>query len=98
MRVKDIKPGMENITITVKVKSVGEPRKVETKYGEALVARAVVEDESGEVILNLWRDQINIVKQGYVIRLENAFAKEYKGRVELNVGRQGKIVVVKKSD
>ena len=97
MKIKDVKPGMENITLTVKVVSVGEPRRVETKYGEAVVARAIVSDETGEITLNLWRDQVSLVKPGYVIRVENAYAKEYRGRVELSVGRQGRIVIIAKS-
>ena len=96
MKVKDVKPGMEGITLTVRVISVGEPRKVMTKYGEALVANAIVADETGKITLNLWRSQINIVKLGYIIRIENAFAKQFKGRTELNVGSKGRIIVVKK--
>lgn len=95
MKVKDIRPGMENITITVRVVSVESPRKVVTRYGEALVAKAVVADETGEVVLNLWRDQVKSVKPGSVIRIENAFAKEFKGVVELSVGSRGRIVSVK---
>ena len=98
MKVKDVKPGMENVTLTVRVVSVSEPRRVDTKYGEALVARAVVADETGEITLNLWRGQIDLVKPGYTIRVENAFAREYKGRVELNVGKQGRITVIDRGE
>lgn len=94
MKVKDIRPGMENITITVRVVSVESPKKVATRYGEALVAKAVVADETGEVVLNLWRDQIELVKPGSVIRVVNAFAKEFRGVVELNVGSRGRIEVL----
>lgn len=61
---------MENITLTVKVVSVSRPRKVMTRYGDALVANAIVTDEAGEVVLNLWRSQINLVKPGCIIRIE----------------------------
>jgi len=67
-----------------------------TKYREALVANAVDADETGEIILNLWRDQVNLVNPGYIIRIENAFARQFKDRIELNVGSRGRIVVVKK--
>jgi replication factor A1 len=98
LQVKDIKPGMNNITITVRVVSVGKPRKVSTKYGEASVAQAVVEDETGSITLNLWRDQVNLVKPGDVIRIENAYAKEFRGKVELSLGRNGRIVVLKREE
>lgn len=78
MKVKDIRPGMENITPTVRVVSVSKPRKVMTRYGEALVASAVVADKTGEIILNLWRGQISLVRPGCIIRIENAFSRRFK--------------------
>ena len=96
MKVRDIKPGMENITLIVRVISVSKPRKVMTRYGEALVANAVVADETGKIILNLWRKQVNLVKPGYLIRIENAFARRFRDRVELNIGSRGRIIVVRK--
>lgn len=98
MKVRDVKPGMEGITLTVRVVSVGGPRRVPTRYGEALVAQAVVADETGSAVLNLWRDQVGLVKPGDLIKVENAFAKEFRGRVELNVGRSGRIVVLKRGE
>jgi replication factor A1 len=98
VQVKDIKPGMNNITLTVHVASVSKPRKVSTKYGEATVAQAVVEDETGSITLNLWRDQVNLVKPGDVIRIENAYTREFRGKVELSIGRNGRIVVLKREE
>ena len=94
MKIKDVKPGMENITLTVRVVSVSKPKRVATRYGEALVANAIVADDTGEIVLNLWREQVNLVKPGYLIRIENAFARQFKDRIELNVGRRGKIIVL----
>lgn len=98
MKIRDVKPGMSNISLTARVLSISEPRRVETKYGEAMVASAIIADETGEIVLNLWRNQISLVKPGYLIRVENAFAKEYKGKLELSIGKQGKITVLSKSD
>jgi len=95
VKIKDIKPGMEGITVTVRVVSVGQPKKVLTRYGEALVAQATVADETGSAVLNLWRDQVGLVKPGATVRIENAFAREFRGRIELNVGRGGRIVALK---
>jgi len=98
MQIKDVEPGMSNVTLTVRVVSVNRPRKVSTKYGEATVAKAVVKDETGSITLNLWRDQISLVKPGDVIRIENAYAKEFRGEVELNLGRNGRIVLLKREE
>ncbi|RLG75844.1 MAG: DNA-binding protein [Thermoprotei archaeon] len=95
MKVKDVKPGMNDINLVVRVVSVSKPRKVMTRYGEAMVASALVADETGEITLTLWRNQVNIVKPGYMIRIEGAFAKKFRDKLELNVGRRGRITVVK---
>lgn len=60
-----------------------------------MLARAVLEDETGSVCLNLWRDQIDVAKAGDTIVLENAFAREFGGVVEVNIGADGKIAVLK---
>ena len=95
MKVKDVKPGMSNITLTVRVISVSKPRRIMTRYGEAMVASALVADETGEITLTLWRNQVNIVKPDYIIRIEGAFAKKFRDKLELNVGKRGRITVLR---
>jgi Single-stranded DNA-binding replication protein A (RPA), large (70 kD) subunit and related ssDNA-binding proteins len=98
LKIKDIRPGMDGITITARVVSVSKPKKVPTRYGEALVAQAIIADETGSAVLNLWRGQVKLLKPGDIIRIENAFAKEFRGRVELNVGKSGRIAVLKRGE
>mgnify|MGYP000312399945 FL=1 len=95
MKVKDVKPGMNGINLVVRVVSVSKPRKVMTRCGEAVVASALVTDETGEITLTLWRSQVNVVKPGYMLRIEEAFTKKFRDKLELNVGRRGRIIVVK---
>ena len=77
MKVKDVKPGMNgiNLNLVVRVVSASKPRKVMTRCGEAVVASALVTDEIGEITLTLWRSQVNVVKPGYMLRIEGAFTK-----------------------
>lgn len=59
------------------------------------MTQAVIEDETRSAVLNLWRDQVKLVRPGDIIRVENTFTKEFKGRIVLNVGNSGRIVVLK---
>lgn len=93
MKVKDIKPGMENIYLTAKVVTLGSIRTVDTRYGSADVAIAIIEDESGRLNFKLWRDQIRKVRVGDTIKVENGFAVLFDGKTELNVGSKGRISV-----
>jgi len=53
---------MRGICVTGTIVSIGDVRVVETRYGPARVAQAVLRDESGSIILNLWRGQIDTVR------------------------------------
>lgn len=81
VKVGQIRGGMRNMNITGTLKEVEKPVEIETRYGPAMLARAVLQDETGSVRLNLWRDQIDIAKAGDTVVLENAFAREFGGVV-----------------
>jgi replication factor A1 len=95
IKVADIKSGMRNITVMGKVIEIGQPKEVRTRYGPARVAAAVLQDDTGTIRLNLWRDQIEKVKVGDPVRIENAFVREFSGRPELNIGADGRIIVLR---
>jgi len=96
VKISQIRPGMRGICVTGTIVSIGDVRVVETRYGPARVAQAVLRDESGSIILNLWRGQIDTVRQGDTVRVENAFVRTFRGQMELNVGRDGRISVVRR--
>lgn len=96
VKVKEIKPGMNNITITLKITSVGNERIVMTKYGESRVATAIGEDETGRINITLWRNQIDMIREGDLVKLTGAFVTQFRGELNLNVGKGGKIEVISK--
>ena len=95
VRISGIKPGMRTLTVVGKILSISETRNVMTKFGPAAVATAKLQDESGEIRLNLWRDQINRVKVGDIVKLENAFVNVFNYQNELNLGKDGRITVLR---
>jgi len=95
VKIADIKPSMRGITVEGKVLEKSEPINVMTRYGPAKVAHAILQDETGTIRLNLWRKQIDIVKVGSKIRVVNAFVKVFLGKMELNVGRDGHIEIIR---
>ena len=66
---------------------VGTPVQMLTRYGPALMAKAKLRDDTGEIVLNLWRQQIDVAREGEAMILQNAFAREFSGVVELSIGR-----------
>jgi len=94
LKINQIRSGMSGINVTGKIKDIGEKRLVSTRFGDAFVAKAILEDETGSIPLNLWRDQINMVKIGDTVKIENGFSKEFRGQTELSIGSRGKITVI----
>lgn len=55
VKIRDLRPGMDGVTVEGWMVAVGEKRLVGTRYGPAYVASAVLEDDTGRIVLNLWR-------------------------------------------
>jgi len=94
MKVAELRPGMSKVDLEVRVVEVSEPRVVRTRYGVAKVADAVVEDDTGRVNMSLWNEQIDQVSPGDTINIENGYTTQFKGKVQVNVGKYGRIVKV----
>lgn len=96
LKVVQIRPGMRGIEVSGKIIRKGDKREVETKFGPATVSWAILEDDTGSIRLNLWRQQINKIKVGDTVGLFNAFVRVYKDEMELNVGSDGRIEVLER--
>ena len=92
INVIDLKPGMENVTVRVRVLDVGETRSIETKKGTRTISNAVIGDSSGRVEATLWGDKAGSLKTGDVVEINGAWISEFKGKVQLNIGKNTNII------
>jgi len=98
MQVKDLKPKQGNVDIVVDVVDVGDAREF-NKFGKpGRVATAIAKDETGDIKLTLWNDDIDKVKSGDKVQITNGYVNEWQGEMQLTTGRLGKLEVVGKSD
>lgn len=95
MKISEIQKGMSNISIEGKVIDISDPREVNTRYGKKSVADAMIEDDSGEIKLSLWENQINEIRIGDKISVEGGYVTEFRDVLQLNIPRSGKIEVKK---
>lgn len=94
MKISELKSGEGKVSIEAEVKSVDEPR-VFNKFGRDLkLANAVVFDESGEIKLTLWNDDVAKVTIGKKIKITNGFVNEFQGEKQLTAGKFGKLEVI----
>jgi replication factor A1 len=95
MKISEIQKGMSNISVEGKVIDISEVREVNTRYGKKSVADAMVEDDSGEIKLSLWENQINEIRIGDKIAVTGGYVTEFRDVLQLNIPRSGKIEVKK---
>jgi len=92
VNVLELRPGMENVTVRVKVLSVGKPRVIETKKGTRTISNAVVGDNTGRVEAVLWGERTTSLKEGDVVEISGAWVTEFRGKVQLNIGKSTSIM------
>ncbi len=96
MEIKDIQPNQGNLDLVLVVKEKESERTFE-KFGKTgRVCKATVSDDSGEVKLTLWNEDIDKVNTGDKIHLKNGWCSEYQGEKQLSSGKFGTIEVLDK--
>ena len=92
--ISNLRHGMKKINLKAKVLEIQEPRMVHTQFGSnALLANAIIEDDSGKIKLCLWDQQVHSVAVGDVIQLTNASVSTFKGEKQLRLGKNGVLAV-----
>jgi replication factor A1 len=93
--IKELRNGMKRVNVEAKVVEKGNPREVMSRFKEETytVADAVVADETGSIKLTLWNEQIDQVNVNDTIKIENGYVTSFKGEIQLNVGKYGKMTV-----
>jgi replication factor A1 len=91
-KINELKPGDREVSLTASIDSISEPRTVNLRAGgTAQVADAIISDETGNIKLSLWDDQIKSVKEGDMISIENGYTQSFRGENNLNIGRYGRL-------
>ncbi|MEM0128887.1 MAG: single-stranded DNA-binding protein [Thermoplasmata archaeon] len=91
-KVRDLTPSSKQVNVLAKVLSVGEPKEVMGKFGDARkVAEAVVGDDTATIILSLWNDQIGSIAKDETVLIDNGYVSLVRGHMRLNVGRYGNL-------
>lgn len=81
------------MNLVAKVVEKPEPRVVSSQYDQAehRLTEALIADETGAITLVLWDDNIDLVNEGDSVKVTNGFIKLFRGKMQLNLGRFGRI-------
>ncbi len=94
MKISELSSSSKKVNITAVVAEKEEPRDVNTRFGQNRVCNATLEDDSGNIKLVLWGDEVDSIKIGDKVKIENGYIKEWNGEIQLSVGKYGKIEVL----
>ncbi len=88
LKAKDLVPGLKGVTINGKVIRKYEPRSFSNEKRSGRLARFLVGDDSGVVMVVLWNDQVDVhekIKENDVVRIKDCYVKDNNGRVEIHL-------------
>jgi hypothetical protein len=96
-KIADLRVGMKKINVNAEVVDVSEPSKVHTQFRDnAVVSNAVIEDDTGNILLCLWDQQVNTVHAGDFIEVKGAHVAMFKGERQLRLGKNGSVIILEK--
>jgi replication factor A1 len=86
---------MKNVSIEAKVTEKSDPREVMSRFKDETykVSTALIADDTGTIKLTLWNEQINQVNVDNTVKVENGYVTSFRGEIQLNIGRYGKLTV-----
>lgn len=94
LKIADLRKGQGKVNLEVEVVSVGDVREFQKFGRQGKAATAVVKDDSGEMNLTLWNEDIDKVNAGSKVKIENGYVSEFQGEPQLTAGKFGKLIVL----
>jgi len=92
--VEELDAEAGEVKITGKIKELPTPRAVSTRYGQKRIVTAVFGDDTGEIDLTLWEEEIDAVEEDAEVRIEDAYVREWADTIQLNISKEGNVQTV----
>ena len=97
LKIKDISPGMNAVTLTGKILTVYEPRSFTSGQRTGRVANLILGDETGSIKVVFWDENLisefSKFKEGDVLKIKNAYAKQNNTFSEVHLGSKAQILI-----
>ncbi|MDD5163499.1 MAG: OB-fold nucleic acid binding domain-containing protein [Candidatus ainarchaeum sp.] len=98
MKIKQLEDGMSNVDLLVKVMQIFAPKEFEKNGKKGRLCNLIVADDSGEIRLTLWHDDVKKIQEqgaekGSVLELKNCYVTSFKEKAQLNLSYQGELSV-----
>jgi replication factor A1 len=96
VKIEDLVPNINNVTISVRVEKVGSTKQFTKKNGTTgKVGRVIISDETGKTSLVFWDDKTSYllkIKMGEYVTIFSAYTKEgLNGDIEVHMGNKSRL-------
>ncbi len=85
-KIKDLKNGMKEVDIVVEIDFLGEKR-TSSGFGADNFRQAYVKDETGEIKLTFWNEDIQKAKPKKKVKITNGYVTVYNMELQLNASK-----------
>ncbi len=94
MKVNELQAKQGKVDIVLDITEKSEPKTFQKWGKDGSVCNAKGKDDTGEVTITLWNDQIDKVKVGDKIEIKNGYVGEWQSEKQLSTGKFGTLEVV----
>ncbi len=98
MKVNELQAKQGKVDIVLDITEKSEPKQFQKWGKDGSVCNAKGKDDTGEVTITLWNDQIDKVNVGDKIEIKNGYVGEWQSEKQLSTGKFGTLEVVGKGD
>ena len=94
-KIKELQAKQNKVEIEASIISISGVREFNKEGKIGRVANAILKDDTGEIKMTLWNEEIDKVKTGNIVKIKNGYVNEWQGEKQLMVGRFGNLEVIK---
>ncbi|GGM67772.1 replication protein A [Thermogymnomonas acidicola] len=96
VKIGDIKAATENVDVRVKVLSLNQ-RELHNQRGDSIYFSGIVGDDTGTISFTAWTFP-SAIRPGDVIDINNAYVKEFNGKLRLYVDSRSEVILRPKDE
>ena len=94
-KISELKLDMNNVEVEGKITELADPKQIRTKFGtQTTLTVATLQDDSGNVKVNLWGNQSDGIETGQTIKISGGFTKAFREELQLSIGKKGSMKVL----
>ena len=95
-KIIDLRYGLKKVNLKAKIIEMPPSRHIITRWGApSYVSNIMISDETGNIRLSLWNNQIEQFNVGDEVELKNCYVARFSGEPQLRLGKKGSISLIK---